>query len=1600
MRLLHLEANGDVSCAEHVGTGVPPYAILSHCWGEDYEEVSFKDLVNKTYVDKKGFTKLTFCATQAFEDGLHFFWIDTCCIDKSSSAELSEAINSMYQWYAKASKCYAYLSDVQCNDSTGHDTPQGTWREAFKRSRWFTRGWTLQELLAPASVRFYSSEGILLGDRLSLLTDIHDSTGISVKALQGEDMSFFNVNERMSWAQNRKTKREEDRAYSLLGIFKVHLPLIYGEGEANAFKRLEDEINRPSKNLSQLDTLFRHLPCAKDAPFNAYAKQHEPICQPGTRVDLLQEIYNWVDGNDKHKIFWLNGLAGTGKSTIARTIAHTFFEQRRLAASFFFARGGGDVSNAKRFVTSIALQLAQHIPSLLQHIYAIVTEHSDIGGQSLRDQWNFLIESSCLKLDWTIPYVLVIDALDECDDENDVRLILRFLAQLQSHGKIWFRVILTSRPEVAIRHGFNQMSQTEHQDFVLHRIAPTIVDHDIKLYIEYNFQVIAQERGLSIDWPGVNVILQLVQSANGLFIWAATACRFVRDGKRFAAKRLNSVLHSGKQATTAPEKHLDEIYTTVLMNSIHPSYTKEESEEQCERLRHVLGSIVVLRSPLSLLSLDRLLHVEDESVGETLDDLHAIVAIPDDQSQPLRLHHPSFREFLLDKGRCTNTHFWVDEKQAHRALLDECLQLMSASLKKDICDVHAPGAFAAEVSKGIIEQHISQDLQYACLYWIEHFERSGETSHTDDGVHRFLEQHFLHWLETLSWIGKVKEGINSIRTLELINKESELFYDMRRFTLYHQMAIMKTPLQLYCGAVVFTPAASLVRNLFHRNRAPWIIRLPEVDTQWNAILQVLEGHQHEVNAVEFSHDGRLLASVASDMTVKLWDANTGVILHTMLGHRDVINSVAFSSDSSLLATCAEDRLTIIWDVATGAIVKSLSSAADTGVYDVAFSPDDKILALASTDHTVKLWDVKSGKILDTLKGHLAPVYAVNFSPDGILLASSSEDEVKLWDMPTRQLRRTLSGHSWSVMDVAFSQHNDLLVSASEDDTARVWDVKTGKLHHSLLGHDQGVLATSFSPDSSLLATGSEDKTAKLWNPSSGINIKTFKGHTRAVTGVAFNRDGRTLASSSSDKSVIFWDTLVEPTPEHPKDHIAKVIMICFSSDGRLLASGSEDKTIRVWQARTGSLLSTLKLRSPVWALHFSPSNETILAATLGPNLIRWDFKTVDMPCEIEGISSSILDIDFSMDGSMIASASENQTIKLSHAGTGILKNTLVGHSGPVVCVKFSPDSTLLASCAYDQIRVWDTTTGAGLRSLVGHIDTVRKLAFSPSGELLVSASDTTIKLWDASTGRNIHTLTGHTSSITGLAFLPNRQTLASCSLDRTIKLWNVLSKEEEEEFTFQDDSHMANVEISPDGRFLLSISPDGDLKLLDIVSRKWLYTFLSERLSVRKASFSPDSQLLASISFDKTVKVWDLDDGSLRWTLRGHTSIANALAWAPGGKVLASSSRDETIKLWDISTGTLIRTIYTHSRFYPLLYPDGSTTNEGLSNVPEDAPTQLSVQERWILHKKERKLWLPSEYQPSCSAVYGNLVALGHESGKISFIEFDFESENEEHTSQ
>jgi hypothetical protein len=496
MRLLQLDKDGAFSLIERTGQDVPPYAILSHTWGNNDDEVKFKDITEGTVDDKPGYRKLDFCQKQAAKDDLQFFWVDTCCINKDSSAELSEALNSMFSWYRLAAKCYVYLSDVSTTDPQTH--------QSLETSRWFTRGWTLQELLAPESVEFFSAEGHPIGDKRSLVQRITNATGIPPEALEGKDLKEFGINERMKWAKGRETKREEDAAYSLLGIFGVHMPYIYGEGRDYALRRLQREIWESSDQgrvqRESINKICRWLSAPDPSTnYNKACKQR----QADTGLWLLESesFKRWK--TDPESWLWLYGIPGCGKTILSSTILEGLIRHFRndpesVVVYFYFDFNDVQKQNPELMLRSLITQLSQHSVNSLEHLSALFSPCGD--GQRQPSLLELLTTTEHMIQAFAHVYI-VLDALDECTERSELLGVLESIVSWKFQN---LHVLMTSRREQDITSSLD--TYIDAKDTIC--LQSEVVDKDIQRYVR---QRLSNDKSLA-KWEKDATIRQEIET--------------------------------------------------------------------------------------------------------------------------------------------------------------------------------------------------------------------------------------------------------------------------------------------------------------------------------------------------------------------------------------------------------------------------------------------------------------------------------------------------------------------------------------------------------------------------------------------------------------------------------------------------------------------------------------------------------------------------------------------------------------------------------------------------------------------------------------------------------------------------------------------------------------------------------------------------------------------------------------------------------------------------------------------------------------------------------------------------------------------------------
>ncbi|CAG9983043.1 unnamed protein product [Clonostachys byssicola] len=1090
-------------------------------------------------------------------------------------------------------------------------------------------------------------------------------------------------------------------------------------------------------------TLLSTLRHAKGAAYDFHANENDPRCHPDTRVDLLHQVQQWVRSDDSEPIFWLEGKAGTGKSTIARTVAATLDTSGELGANFFFKRGEGDRSRAAYFFTTISKQLCQRVPSFAESVQHAIEADPEITEKSMPSQFEKLIyqplESLSQRGGGKSRMTVVIDALDECDPEEDAKRIIELLAKAEILPGFKLKFFLTSRPEYHIRLGFDKLKVGSHKAVALHTIPEPVVEHDLSVYFvhqlalirdEYN-RLAPEEFHLPGDWPPADVIQKLVRIANPLFIFAATVCRLLEDMAPLnPAEELSNIL---MLPTETLDEKLTATYVTVLQRfvtgKLGSRMTGRQKDDIVSRFRNIIGSLVLLAEPLSVLSLAALLGVSPSTVDGIVNSLHSVLNVPRDLKSPVKIFHLSFREFLVKRDGDFSSDFRIDEEKINEELATKCLELLSSNdrLRYNMCNLEQLGKRRSNIPQKKVEGSFPPEVQYACLYWIHHLGEGKAVLRDEGQVHEFLKKHFLHWLEALSLMGRLTESTRQIQKLQTLVdpnegiKITEFLRDATRFILRFRAIGDEAPLQFYSSALLFAPRRSVIKKTFQKH-IEWIRQKPNVETDWDPCLQTLEGRIRQIQAVAFSRDGLSIAHGGNAFGLSLWDTTTGELRYmTRITENFKPESFTFSRDGQLVACAIHDCTVKLRSVATGEVQHRFQGHTDK-VLSIEFSSDNASMVSGSRDWTVKVWDLATGTLRLSLEAHTDPVYSVACANNGRLIASGSFDQtIILWDASTGELQRTLKGHG-DISKVVFSPDSKLLASGSEDKSVRVWDVESGALQLSIQPHDSYLLSIlDFSSDSKFIALR-KGRTVVIRDMVLGRIHQTLKGHSVDVKCVAYSPSGGLLATATRD-AVKIWDTSIRSLDQSPEGHSQKILSLALSPDSRLVASASCDSYIKVWNAANGKLKYSLPDRTDR-----------------------------EKPAVI-----------FSPDSTLIASISDDDSIKLRDAKTGKVLQTLKTKRQTYMyqTLAFSPDSQLLAVSVGSIVVVWNIGDGGGAYfELYKNSDSeTEQLVFSPGSTFIAASTCTNTYIWDVEKRWLLHTLTRPSRMPLWMGFSPDSRVL-------------------------------------------------------------------------------------------------------------------------------------------------------------------------------------------------------------------------------------------------
>ena len=496
-------------------------------------------------------------------------------------------------------------------------------------------------------------------------------------------------------------------------------------------------------------------------------------CLKGTRGPVLDVIEHWTRDSNKLPVYWLNGLAGTGKSAIAHTIAERMFADGRLGASFFCSRDFDDRSNLRFIFPTLAVQLARRYPEFRSIFVPLARSDPGLAQESLYNQMEELIMQPLRES--TISTVIVIDALDECKDEEPASAILsvlgRFVSQLP---KVKF--FITGRPEPRIREGFRLPLLVEATDiFVLHQVQPNLVNNGIQRFLKHKFSELSYRRQGLDNWPTTEQLDLLCKRAAGLFVFAVATVKLLNHKNSDPKRKLNILLQSpesstreGKAKLTA-DTTLDLLYMSILQEAFG-----DDDPEDDSMVRSVLGAVILATNPLSPSTIATLLGFHTSDVLLRLLSAHSLLILQEDINHPVRPFHKSFPDFITDPTWCTNQRFQVSPVDRHLELLHGCLGLMGKALRRNICNLPET-VKNSEVDdlQERIDQSISPALQYACKSWYRHLTNKNvvHVPRVISALHHFLEKKFLCWLEVLSVLGAVR---NAVDALEMTGKLLEV----------------------------------------------------------------------------------------------------------------------------------------------------------------------------------------------------------------------------------------------------------------------------------------------------------------------------------------------------------------------------------------------------------------------------------------------------------------------------------------------------------------------------------------------------------------------------------------------------------------------------------------------------------------------------------------------------------------------------------------------------------------------------------------------------------------------------------------------------------
>ncbi|PAV14881.1 nucleotide-binding-oligomerization-domain like receptor [Pyrrhoderma noxium] len=1129
---------------------------------------------------------------------------------------------------------------------------------------------------------------------------------------------------------------------------------VYNESDSNKLKRLKD-ILRP---LSVTDR-----------------EANRPKCLKGTCIDLLQQIRTWAQSSDLPNIFVLTGGAGTGKSTISRTIAEEFEVSESLGCYIFFERGKMDsASITNTVIKTIAYHLTCNSSDIAESLLEATKDLHELRFPSTETLFQKLLYKPLHSISISHisnPILVVLDALDECGDseaQENLANLLKYETQTLPSN---IRFLVTSRPEGGIIPLLSSASlQSRICEYVKLNHTSESSKKEVVYYIRHELEKLRDENRIIVkgNWEWDENIDRLGCAAEGLFIWASTAIRFINEVKAGRFNRLQKLVND----TKGVGMNLDMLYATVLENCID-----WKDDEMKEVFSSVFSLILFGKTPLSDVDIDEILDYEEGTTMDILSGLHSLVVF--EAGQPIRIHHTSLHDYLTSM-RCDES-WYINSDVEMNKIASRCFVLTKSRLHFNICDIETSFKFNKDIPnlQEHVDKRIHPRLLYACRYWASHLRGVPYSSKILSELDNFMYKQLLYWIEVLSLTGSLYECFEpvlesaigwaevsdqtSVQTQKLTrvqNNERHVPFELLSFledALHHVFEFIQpisesTP-HLYMTFLPLKRSESDVARHYLKNMEE-PTRIEYIGDRLKATLGCTKKFDvgSSVSSISLSYHGNRILS-RSPFGLSLWNADSGELLRGPFGGDA---SVSFSYFSNRTVVVNQNGAVDEWDTDTGEKLHDLPRVYNGHVTSVAVD-DRQYYATGFEDGAIQLWSRWEGTMIgEPMRGHSKKVLALSFSGLGhCYLASGSEDQsIIVWDVKSGEKKYApLKGHSGPITSLTFTYWSKSIVSGSLDGTVHLWDVVSGEMLHAFSASGMGgVYSVAYCGKRHILS-GSEDGIIRIWD--------ILNNEVPPKNGIYF-------ASGSSDGTIRVWDVDREYTIVKGQIQGAAV-----SPSGEYLVSVFNTQAVSIWRTETGELIKGPLKRYGIVGFVLARRN---------PFCIRFKLQNLTAVC-------------FSPDGKRVASSSGN-AIRVWDSKSGKLAlNPIEGHSERVISICYSPNGKKIVSGSSDKIiRIWDASNGTLLLTLQGHSDWIASVTYSHNSAFILSGSnDGTIRTWDANTGRPVRELikahkhgtstrellfkANVSSFVISVVLLPSSDSkyikFASASLDGLIRIWDV-----------------------------------------------------------------------------------------------------------------------------------------------------------------------------------------------------------------------------------